>query len=421
MDERKKRLLESAKKFNMEHEKNPLTDINLFSILKMENKEVSAHSAFLYYVFKPFVNQGKRDETHLRLLLKNLQHKLKIFEYDEKQYERVDIQREVVTDFGRLDFLVEMYNDLLIIELKIWAHEQHAQISRYQQYLKSQQAKGEVLFLTPKDRDATTGEEPISNVTLEKEVKNTIEEIIQLRKDNVEYCTVLKQYVAVIDKLSGEESMDEMELLQSAEDILAVDSLEKSKTKVLQHLMANFFETVKEGLISSTENGNVLAIEGAPQALLVDNNYDDQIKIYYEQGKNSYPALIFEITDYKLKNCEKDLKDYRLYFYVEVQSNLYAGLALRKAEPKFGHLEKEEVAEFEKLFKNISSRVSSTFLDWEYVELHGKINFRNFAGDEGWIRKLFAKDSFEFDKNKMQQIVDGIKKSYKEQCHKLLQ
>lgn len=29
----------------------PINDINLFSILNMENKEVSAHSKFLYYIF----------------------------------------------------------------------------------------------------------------------------------------------------------------------------------------------------------------------------------------------------------------------------------------------------------------------------------------------------------------------------------
>ena len=113
---------------------NPIKDINLFSILGMENKEVSAHSAFLYYVLKPFVQEdGKVNDHHLRMFLKMLP--LNITEPDF-----VDIYREYPTDFGRLDFLI-LYGkagkqDAVVIELKIWAGEQPKQIERYREFLK---------------------------------------------------------------------------------------------------------------------------------------------------------------------------------------------------------------------------------------------------------------------------------------------
>ena len=107
----------------------PINDINLFSILNMENKEVSAHSKFLYYIFLPFIDEnGNKDDKNLRELFKQLHPNVAKPDF-------IDIQQEVVTDFGRLDFLV-LYEingkkDASVIELKIWAQEQPNQISRY--------------------------------------------------------------------------------------------------------------------------------------------------------------------------------------------------------------------------------------------------------------------------------------------------
>lgn len=79
----------------------PINDINLFSILKMENKEVSAHSEFLYYIFSPFIDDnGVRDDKNLRELFKVLHDNAAVPDF-------IDIQKEVPTDFGRLDFLIE--------------------------------------------------------------------------------------------------------------------------------------------------------------------------------------------------------------------------------------------------------------------------------------------------------------------------
>ena len=61
-----KELLETAKELYKNQKKfNPIQDINLFSILGMENKEVAAHSAFLFFIFKPFYTaNGERDDRN---------------------------------------------------------------------------------------------------------------------------------------------------------------------------------------------------------------------------------------------------------------------------------------------------------------------------------------------------------------------
>ena len=142
-------------------ESNPLDDINLFSILGMENKEVSAHSAFLYYIFKPFKGKdGKRDDTNLRILLQYLkdEHSLMIKkEIEHLQF--LNIRREVPFDNGRLDFLLEFDSDAAVIELKVWAGEQPYQIERYRKYLRQNgYTDDNVFFLTPGGKEATTGE-----------------------------------------------------------------------------------------------------------------------------------------------------------------------------------------------------------------------------------------------------------------------
>lgn len=415
--EKFKALLNAAKAFQKKHNANSLTDVNLFSILKMENKEVSAHSALLYYVFKPFETEGQvRDDKHLRILLK-------CFGYDETAFEYVDLQREVVTDFGRLDFLIVADGKELkkeknyVVELKIWANEQPAQISRYQRYLQSRGADGEVLFLTPTEREAQTGDEPVQNVTLGNEVKAALQEIIALRADKADYCAVLRQYISIIDKLTGGEVMDSAELLQSAEDILAVDSLVEGKKQALQKLLCAFFDRLKEGLLSPTATGNALTAENCPEAALAETDYAEQAKRYYGQDKPSYPALVFEIPNFRLKNCDLDLKDYGLYFYVEISYYLYAGLALRKKQPRFGHID-EALAE---KLKPLSPKASETFLDWEYVKPNGKLCFKYVNGSESWIKQVFLPDSLAFDGRKMEQIVREIKNIYQAQCGKYLE
>ena len=138
-------LLENAKL--LINKRNPITDINLFSILGMETKEVSAHSAFLFYVFKPFEINGEEDKYNLKVL------------YDFLRTEKSDLPenpanlnifREIAFDNGRLDFFITYDNDAIVIELKIWADEQEDQIERYREYLKGcGYSTDNVFFLTP--------------------------------------------------------------------------------------------------------------------------------------------------------------------------------------------------------------------------------------------------------------------------------
>ena len=154
------RLLNDMKSVISSH--NPIKDINLFSILGMETKEVSAHSAFLFYVFEPFIDSvGDNNCDNLKALydyLKTIKNEL------PDNPENLYIYREVPCEYGRMDFLIR-YNigckaDAIVIELKIKAGEQEDQINRYRKFLKENDyTEDNIFFLTPDGRrDSTTGD-----------------------------------------------------------------------------------------------------------------------------------------------------------------------------------------------------------------------------------------------------------------------
>lgn len=66
--DRRRRLLDAASDFIRQNRVNPLQQGNLFTVLDMESKEVSAHSSFLYFVFKPFKKEDNTyDDFNLRI------------------------------------------------------------------------------------------------------------------------------------------------------------------------------------------------------------------------------------------------------------------------------------------------------------------------------------------------------------------
>lgn len=398
-------LLLKATQYYESNENNPLNDddVNVFSIINMENKEVAVHSAMLYFIFKPFFDNGKIDDNNLRLLLK-------VFGF-EKDYKHVSIMREVSipNSLGRLDFLITMDDELLAIELKIWAKEQYEQISRYTQFLESQGAnKNNIIFLTPTKRETTTGD--AKNFTLIGDIKPLIEKIINSRCGHTDYCAILSQYIKVINKLCREKEIKLSNLFRNQSELLAVDYLVNERKQIMNFLLENFFislcdKLVKENL--SNEYANVS---------LYDYKYGtDSIKNYYN-GAQTYPAIVFELDNYKLNLINTLSSDYKLFFFIEINHNLYTGLSLRK-EMK-GDLQIMESEDFDLLKRSNNdilqeNHSKKNWLKWYHIKNDGrKINFRDFSSDDFWLKTLFTQNSLELDEVKMNQIVYEVKRQF---------
>lgn len=400
MDERVQILLQRAKSIEKSRKTSPLSEVNLFSVLNMEHKEVSAHSAVLYYIFCPFEDEnGLRDDQNLRILLKNFGEKI-------AKDVRLELFREVWTDFGRLDFLIAAGEEKYVLELKIWAGEQPMQLSRYAQYLKREGGKEEnIFFLTPEERTPSSGNARC--VTLKDEVARILKEILALRCDKKSYCEMIGQYLKVIENITGGHTMKaERGMITSSEELLIVNSLVDEQTAILTRLLREFFAAMEERL------GEEIAIEGFPKAIKVPYEYGAQsIEEYYGGGKRTYPAIAYRIEG-------KDVGETGLYFFLEISSALYAGITPRKKEADGGF---SCVSTHEERFRTfLGKRPSKFFLDWDYVENNGgALDFTRTADKDSFCRKLLRKDSLTFDEKKLDEVAAAVLWLYKGLCRRV--
>ena len=405
---------------------NPIKDINLFSILGMETKEVSAHSAFLYYIFKPF----EKDDSNLRVLYDFLRNKKEDL---PESPDFLDIYREIAFNNGRIDFLIVFGTttqvDAIVIELKIRADEQINQIDRYKKYLEDNGYNSEnIFFLTPKgNRSSKTGDSiPISLLELCENVFSQIEN--RLNKEEQEsykqYITILNQYKDIVKKISEDDIMDYTDLIKQKKDFIAIDELQRTKTDKLTTILERFFEDLQEEINTRIEQGNLFIsiydVQKEAEWIKPSN--------YYKNNKKSYPALIFSINDNGelvkeylslLNEEQKQLfkeKQLELLFYVEIDSNLYCGITLRSEGVDYINLPfKEEKKNKE---KNITL-FRGAWLSWQHIMLNSKkINFKDYNGSEGLFELL--DDSLNLKDDSIKHVVDNILESFSEQYNLLI-
>lgn len=407
-------LIDRAIEYDNEHRKTPLEHGNLFSVLGMEHKEVSAHSAFLYFVFKPFKDHdGNIDDYNLRELMRVLRRGA------VKNYRRLDIRREVSSLFGRMDFVIAADDEVFVIELKIWAGEQSYQLERYENYLASRGAdKANVFFLTPSARNAKTSDTAV-NITLQGDIKPVLITIANSRRAQhyERYATMIEQYVSIIDKLTiGENSVNEqLNILQSKEDLLAVDCLIENRKARLTQLILKFFAELKVRL------GDELTASDGPSAKLIEYPYGEKsMRNYYSE--KCWPALIYEIDDFPLVDSCKLTFGYKLYFFVEISENLYCGISPRADEgDKQNNVKNGTVFVDGKLPSVGDVKHTDIYTVWEHVKSDGnEINFT--------VKKLQERNSFvnlleagalEFSHDLMDGIAADIKTLYNKFCRVL--
>ena len=107
---------------------------NLFKVIHMTSNETSVHSAFIADLLNPKGLHGMRDEF-LRLFVETID--THGFDFDI-QGSKVEIEKAIgqrtETTGGRLDIIVSNKEQAIIIENKIYAEDQEAQMLRYHNY-----------------------------------------------------------------------------------------------------------------------------------------------------------------------------------------------------------------------------------------------------------------------------------------------
>lgn len=180
-------------------------DFNIFRFLVYERKE-ELHSRFISYLLNP---RESHDQGHLFLehFLDSLRGETNIplpnSEFNQGVWL---VQREVVSQFGRLDIVLrnKKLKTIYVIENKVDAYEQFDQIDRYGMYIEKhhgQYPTHGLLFLTIDGHSASTaGKMTYYKISYRQTIQKWLDSVI----DKIEANTVketVRQYLTLVKAL----------------------------------------------------------------------------------------------------------------------------------------------------------------------------------------------------------------------------
>ena len=231
---------------------------NIFSILGMEHYEVNTHSAFLAELLNPKGSHGKKD-TYLRLFVEAMP----LQGIDKAALDTSDakVLTEEPTEEGRLDIMIGFPASkyIIIIENKIYAGDQEKQLERYRRHAEKAYRGFTLLYLTLDGHEPSewsTGEKPEkpywTSISYAKNIKQWLEKCIGNGEAN-KVTETIRQYIALIDKLTGQEMEDKMSekltnlMTDNLDETLAIlDNMDAFKTAVYEKFIGQMKELAKE-------------------------------------------------------------------------------------------------------------------------------------------------------------------------------
>jgi hypothetical protein len=277
-----KHLLESINKtqktFEKEYSRSGMK-FNLFSITRIERKEVDTHSAMLAELLSPD-GSHYQGTVFLELFFNSIEY-LKNIEFDFNlilDFSSAKVRKEKSFDEGRIDIIIEFSNFLVIIENKIDASDQKLQLKRYDSIAKKINKKYKIIYLTKYGTKAT------------KESSQDIDyEIMSYKKDIVKWIEIsikemslipqirelLVQYINLIKKVTGVSlTMDETkEIVKDIQNnMLAANTICNNYKKAQIEIVNDFFNQLNNKFINEIVETNELSEEAQKYCLLNKDN-----------------------------------------------------------------------------------------------------------------------------------------------------
>lgn len=369
-------LLKQITVIRKEHENNFLKEgkgFNIFSILKVERREVNTHSSFIAELLNPKGSHGQKD-----LFLKEFINEVKEKEAKIKKIDTTSANVKVEHSIGpisenkdsggRIDILVESGNSTFLIENKIDAVEQPNQLLRYYNYKKENVG---LFYLT------LFGEESNSDFSKEKyrciSYEKTIISWLNSCKEKVKHLPILnetiEQYIKLIKKLTNQNQdkklNDQMvkKVLKNEDNFASFVALSKIQNEIYQTIFSfNIYPTLEE--IAKAKN------------------------LYLEIDKNKFLEKSgqwhsFYFTNKELK--EKNLKIQFSFLQKTKLTDFIFGIArldeTKEISEGFNILKKSIFENFKEVFSTahtsswICYKIYDEYRDWEDLDTLKKIKF----------------------------------------------
>ncbi|KAF2514264.1 PDDEXK-like family protein [Flavobacterium foetidum] len=251
---------------------------NVFSVLNLTSNEVRTHSAFIGELLNIKGSHGLKD-IPLKLFIKMLEEKFISAAADESEY-TLDLDRfkfntetavtiieknikklnEDKTEGGRIDIIIEDKNktNALIIENKIYAGEQQNQLIRYYNYCKEHFFnEAPIIYLTLDGIAPTSGKGLIErqhyfNISYKEDIINWLELCLKEASDKPMLREVIKQYIYLIKKLTGQTINKKMgEEIQNLilTNFLAAEQIVKEFEKIKHKILEDIRAEIEQSLI----------------------------------------------------------------------------------------------------------------------------------------------------------------------------
>lgn len=284
---------------------------NVFNILGLSSDEVRLHSALLAELLKPNGSHGLKDEFLEEFVAKVI-HKVKLNNQTKDNSNNVSVDNSVLFKFhsktaiveveksiglvtdsegGRIDIIITDKNkNAIIIENKIYASDQNAQLIRYDTYAKEKHlGKYKILYLTLngiKASKGSAGEVIYERISYNEDILNWLQscEKISVRQPLVR--ETINQYITIIKQLTGKDmsSVNKSDLINL---ITKNDNLE-SAFELLQGLNSTktFLKQKFEEQI--VQIGEELQVEVIGLRIIPKNWNNHFISFTYEDGGLNY-------------------------------------------------------------------------------------------------------------------------------------
>jgi hypothetical protein len=269
---------------------------NIFSITKIERREVDTHSAMIAELLNPRGRHGQDDKFLIEFL--------KIVIPAECPFtgtKEAKVFKEKSFDKSRIDILIVLDDHVFVIENKIDADDGHKQLHRYKEILDSRfkQNSKHLLYLTI---DGSVAEKyshcgvPYHCISYEEHILNWLASCIETSNTQPTIKYALKQYQNLVEKITGKSMNHELnnklaeiliqgENFKSAQKIVSIMSLAKGK------ILFNFFKELENEI---TQIPNVSVIKNSFPVFEYD---EEKCNKWFLKGKEKkhYVGIFFDI------------------------------------------------------------------------------------------------------------------------------
>ena len=241
-----------------EIEKHRGSKFNIFSILKMERKEVSTHSYFIYELINPHGShfQGSK---YLKIFVNE------VLNIDDFDFANVKVGMETLTDSlnnsnRRIDFTIENDKYYIAIEMKIDADDQDEQLADYLKHAKNQNKEPHVYYLTLDGKEASEKSHKgieYKRVSFINDISSFIEQSIEKSAELTIIRESLIQYKYLIEKITNQTTqeiqMEVSKIVDNPEMAKAANEMSKSLNYIWALKEAEFWKK----LLIKLENNNL--------------------------------------------------------------------------------------------------------------------------------------------------------------------